>query len=922
MSTLSPERWQEVSPYLDEVLSLPEDERCAWMESFRAQRPDLADLLQELLQEHRAAALEQFLERAPVQNASDSSLTGQKIGAYTLISRIGEGGMGCVWVAERSDGRFERRVAVKFLNFSVAATGGAERFKREGRILGQLAHPHIAELIDAGVSVNGEPYLVLENVDGENIDEYCDRHKLDVDARIKLFLDVLEAVGHAHANLIVHRDIKPSNVLVRNDGHVKLLDFGIAKLLADDTNPSATTMLTIEGGGALTPLFAAPEQISGGTVTTATDVYGLGVLLYLLLSGQHPAGFGSQSPVELVKAIVETEPVHPSEVIALAEDKELAEKRATTPEKLRHQLRGDLDTIIARALKKAPAERYASVSAFADDLRRYLKHEPISARPDTFAYRAVKFVRRNRSVVALTVLAFAAIIGGSGVAIYQARIAQRRFQDVRKLAHTFVFDLHDEVAKLEGSTKAREMMVETGLQYLDNLAKNAGSDLELQREIAAGYMKIGAAQGYPTQPNLGRVADAMASYRKAGDIYERIARKNDAYLPDLAAFYRSYAGLFRVNNQPQRARELYEAAIQIFDQVRAHQQLDPEQENLYTRAWCNVGDIDEDVHKYRMAWTEFQRCSELAHAQLNRKRDQESLTMVAQAAERMGTAAQELGHLREAIEAFDEEENAVHQLLAAEPLNPRFHRLLALLYQFRGRVYFTDAYPNYGSPEQALRDLRLYLETAQEMLQRDPNDTSAQNSVAIAEGKVSYSLQGSDPPAAIRLARDSIRMFDQMIASKGDYLHAVSSRTEGLRRLGEAQLKAGRSAEARGSADLALAASRQMSQAPNDRANLVEALILAGNASAATRDLTRAESLLREARDEAQEIARSEELTSLIPLARAEETLGAFYLRRHRTQDARACYQRLADLWNQFPESNEYVQRQRGTSKRLLGSLP
>jgi eukaryotic-like serine/threonine-protein kinase len=424
VSTLSPERWQEVSPYFDQVLSLPEDERPAWMESFRAQRPGLADLLQELLKEHRAAALEQFLERSPIQDVSDSSLTGQKIGAYALISAIGQGGMGSVWLAERSDGRFERRVAVKFLNFSVAATGGAERFKREGRILGQLAHPHIAELIDAGVSANGEPYLVLENVDGEHIDEYCDRQKLAVDARIELLFDVLDAVGHAHANLIVHRDIKPSNVLVRNDGQVKLLDFGIAKLLADDTNPAAATMLTVEGGGALTPLFAAPEQISGGAVTTATDVYALGVLLYLLLSGQHPAGSGSHSPAELVKAIVETEPLHASEVIALADGKALAEKRSTTPERLRHQLRGDLDTIIARALKKAPAERYASVSAFADDLRRYLKHEPISARPDTIAYRARKFVRRNRAPVAFAALALAAVFAGIAGTLIQAHTAR------------------------------------------------------------------------------------------------------------------------------------------------------------------------------------------------------------------------------------------------------------------------------------------------------------------------------------------------------------------------------------------------------------------------------------------------------------------------------------------------------------------
>jgi eukaryotic-like serine/threonine-protein kinase len=919
--TLNPKLWQEVSPYLDQVLSLPEAEQSAWMDSFRTQKPELAVLLQELLEEHRALAKEKFLESPPVEASFSTSLPGRRVGAYTLISPIGQGGMGSVWLAERSDGRFERRVAVKFLHFSIAGQVGVERFRREGRILGQLGHPHIAELIDAGVTANGEPYLVLEYVAGRQIDEYCDRRKLDVDGRIRLFLDVLEAVAHAHANLVVHRDLKPSNVLVTNHGKVKLLDFGIAKLLGDEMNPLATTALT-EGNGALTPLFAAPEQITAGTITTATDVYTLGVLLYILLTGQHPAGPDPQSPAKLVKAIVETEPLRASEATASAASRDLAENRGTSSEKLSRQLRGDLDTALAKTLKKAPAERYSSVTALADDLRRHLKHEPISARPDTIAYRARKFVRRNRTVVALATLAFAAIISGSGIAIYQARIAQRRFQDVRKLAHTFVFDLHDEVAKLDGSTKARQMMVETGLQYLDNLARNAGSDLELQKEIAAAYMKIGDAQGFPTKPNLGRTADAFASYRKAGDIYERIAKKNSVYLPDLADFYLSYSGLFRFNDDPKRARELTQAAIQIFDQLREHQELDPHMENSYTMAWCKLGDFDEDWGNYHQAWTEFSRCSELAHAQLQSKRDQQARLAVAESAERIGTAAQELGHLREALQAFDEEETFLKELLVAEPMNPRFHRNLALAYQFRGRVYYNDTYPNYGDPKHALENLKVYLQTAQQMLERDPNNTSAQFSVEIAKLKVSYCLQESDPQAAIRLAHESMRMLDQMIASNTARRRVIADQAETFVRLGEAQLKGGQLAEARNSADSALAALREIaSQNPDDHNNLTQAMILAGRTSAATGDLARAESLLREARDESQKSIRPEEVTSLIPLARAQQALGAFYVQRHRTQEARACYQQLVDLWQQFPESNEYVDRQKSASKRLLSSL-
>ena len=430
MSTLSPDRWQEISPYLDQVLSLPEQERAAWVDTFRTQRPDLADLLQELLLEHSALAREHFLERGPIQTANEVFSAGRTVGAYRLISPIGQGGMGSVWLAERSDGRFERRVAVKFLNFAVAAQGGAQRFKREGSILGRLAHPNIAELLDAGVTSNGEPYLVLEHVEGEPIDEYCDRRTLDVDARIHLFLDVLGAVAQAHANLIVHRDIKPSNVLVRNDGCVKLLDFGIAKLLANDASPALPSLLTAQGGGAMTPQFAAPEQITGGPITTATDIYALGVLLYVLLTGQHPAGSGPHSTADLVKAILDTEPPHASDAVTSAGSKTetngIAQKRASAPDKLRRILRGDLDTIIGKALKKNPAERYSSVTAMADDLERYLKHEPISARPDTLAYRAAKFVRRNRTGVALASLALIATVAGAVGTLLQARTARRQ----------------------------------------------------------------------------------------------------------------------------------------------------------------------------------------------------------------------------------------------------------------------------------------------------------------------------------------------------------------------------------------------------------------------------------------------------------------------------------------------------------------
>ncbi len=422
MPTLSPERWRALSPHFETALAMPPADRKAWLDALRAEKPAIARDLETLLADHRALEGEGFLEGSPVAPPAASTLAGQTLGSYSLVSPIGQGGMGSVWLARRNDGRFEGQVAIKLLNASLVGRAGEERFRREGSILARLAHPHIARLLDAGVSASGQPYLVLEHVDGERIDLYCDRRRLDIEARLRLLLDVADAVSLAHANLVVHRDIKPSNVLVGRDGAVKLLDFGIAKLLEDDRDSALVTELTREGGRAFTPEFAAPEQLTGGAVTTATDVHALGTLAYLLLAGQHPAGPAHSSPALLLKAIVDTDPRRPSETATAAD----AASRSTTPEGLRRQLRGDLDTIVTRALKKDPAERYASVDAMAGDIRRFLAHEPIGARPDTFGYRTAKFVRRHRAGVALGLLAVAGVLAGTVSTFWQAREARRQ----------------------------------------------------------------------------------------------------------------------------------------------------------------------------------------------------------------------------------------------------------------------------------------------------------------------------------------------------------------------------------------------------------------------------------------------------------------------------------------------------------------
>jgi len=453
-------RWPELSPLLDELLDLEEPAaRAARLAQLRAQDLALAEDLEELLARDAAMARAPVLD-SPVlaQLAQLPTLKpGQQLGPYALEREIGQGGMGTVWLARRTDGRYEGQVAVKFLTSGLLGRGDSGRFAREGQILGRLAHPHIARLLDAGVAQDaGPPYLVLEYIDGQPIDRFCEQQALDVRARVTLFLDVLAAVAHAHNRLILHRDLKPSNILVNQAGEVKLLDFGIAKLLGDATQPAAATELTQQAGRAFTLQYAAPEQVQGGDVTTATDVYALGMLLYLLLSGQHPTAgaiANDDSPLARMKAVLDVEPRRLSE-----------QARSTLDARRARELRGDLDTIVARALKKAPAERYANAEAMAADLKHWLAHEPIQARPDSAGYRIAKFVRRHRIGVAAGTLAGLAVATGAGVALWKAREAHQQRVQAESLIEFMLGDLRKKLEPV-GRLDVLDAVGEKALDY-------------------------------------------------------------------------------------------------------------------------------------------------------------------------------------------------------------------------------------------------------------------------------------------------------------------------------------------------------------------------------------------------------------------------------------------------------------------------
>jgi len=853
-----------------------------------------------LLTEPIVHCAEMLLEEAAENNLN------LRCGPYRLVRLLGRGGMGAVYLAERADGEVEQRVAVKLLAISLK-DAFRQRFLRERQILATLNHPAIARLLDAGHTEDGRPYLAMEYVDGVPIDQYGEQ--LDQRRKLELFIEVCGAVAYAHRNLIVHCDLKPSNILVDRDERPRLLDFGTAKIVDPVQNLERTATLL----QALTPQYASPEQVRGEAITTATDVYSLGLVLYKLLTGRLPYSFPSVTPTAISRTICEVEPEPP-------------------------HLGGDLDNILLMALRKEPERRYVSVSCFADDIGRVLSHRPILARPDTLRYRTAKFMRRNRLILSAATVSLAAVIFALAVTAHQERISQKRFEQVRKLAHTFVFDFHDEIAKLEGSTKAREMMVRTGLEYLDSLSQNAGSDLDLQREIAAAYMKIGDAQGYPTKPNLGRIEDALASYRKAGDIYRRIAARDRAYLPDLANYYLRFAGLIRFTRNLEQARELSELAVQTFHQLSTQTLSSDDLAFHYIEAWCTLGDTDEDLNHFHQAWYDFSRCYELAKAALRRRNGSGSatgtktgtnlrfLSAFSQAAERVGTGAQNLGRLEEALRALDEDEAALRQLISAEPWNPSLHRRQALVHHYRSMIYDDDLYPNLGDPARALDSAKRYLMAAEAMHKSDPNNTSAQLSLAIALYRFSFPLREFDAKEAVTTARNSVQMFDRMIAlGERNYL-IESRRVRAWQRLAEAQLKAGRIAQAQRTAELALAKEQSLavSYATEGEEQLVEVrlLIVAGNANDAAHHFLRAENLLREACARAGQIARRGELPEVLSLAHAEEALGSYYAGHRRNPEARACYVRLAELWRRFPETNDYVNRQRVAAERLLASLP
>ncbi len=535
-----------------EACEQPADARAAFVAAACPTDPQVREDVLALVAAHEAAA--DFLQEPVVppaivaaeDEADDDGMEGRRIGPYQVLERIGDGGMGTVYLAVRADEQFTQRVAIKVVKHGVASPEIVRRFRQERQILASLDHEGIARLLDGGVTADGRPYLVMEHVQGLPIDRYCDERRLTITARLDLFRAVCAAVQFAHQNLVVHRDLKPSNVLISATGVPKLLDFGIAKLLNPELAPP-TLLPTRQDVRLMTPEYASPEQVKNGPVTTASDVYSLGVLLYELLTGHLPYPVRGRPLHDVMRLICETEPARPSAIVERVVDEAAGdgEPRRLTPEavsrtregrveRLRRRLAGDLDTIVLKALKKEPQRRYGSVEQLSEDIHRHLSGRPIAARPDTAGYRAAKFLARHRGATAAAVLLLVSILAGLAATLSQAHraereraLAERRFNEVRGLANSLLFDLHDAIARLPGSTAARQLLVERALVYLDRLGSDAGGDVAFQRELAAAYRRVGDVQGNPYRANLGEPAAALASYRRALAILEASSGHGD-----------------------------------------------------------------------------------------------------------------------------------------------------------------------------------------------------------------------------------------------------------------------------------------------------------------------------------------------------------------------------------------------------------
>ncbi|HXY06463.1 MAG TPA: protein kinase [Terriglobales bacterium] len=740
MSTIP---WDQVREIVDEVLDLPPEERSRFLDHACPQ-PHIRRYVDSLVMSFEEAG--KFLQVPAVAADPDAiapgeedSWKGKRVGPYQLTDEIGEGGMGSVYRALRVDDQYQKQVAVKVVRSGFDPRFAQTRFRAERQILANLEHPNIARLLDGGSTEDGQPYFVMEYIQGLPLDQYCDDHKLPITERLRLFRTVCSAVQYAHQNLVIHRDIKPGNILVTADGVPKLLDFGIAKILsADATGAAAETspMLRL-----FTPSYASPEQLLDEPITTASDVYSLGVVLYELLAGRRPYRINTRRPEEIIRVVTGTEPERPSVAFARKESpsddtpEAVSDKREGSPDKLRRRLAGDLDTIVLTALRKEPARRYVSVENFSEDIRRHLAGLPVSARRDTFAYRSGKFVRRHMAGVVAAAMVLVSLTAGLIVSIREARIArtqgaraERRFNDVRALANSLVFDIHDSIRDLPGSTEARQLLVTNALKYLDSLAQEAQGDRSLQSELADAYERVGAVQGQPFTASLGDTAGALQSYLKAQAIRQTLATdKLPANQIKEAANYRIVAELQLQRSDAAAAIKSAQEAVSIMKRLLDKEPADQGALAELAADYANLGTLlDEAGGSEALAEESFRSALEINEKLATGSNDRKRLRSLAVDEYHIGRHLRDAGYRTEALDAFNKA-LPILERLADSPNNTQAQRDLATI-----TINLGDTYQMNGDAVQALANYQKGLAAMTAVSSADPNNGDARFAIGEA----------------------------------------------------------------------------------------------------------------------------------------------------------------------------------------------
>ncbi|MGA9772529.1 MAG: protein kinase [Blastocatellia bacterium] len=806
---MSPEKWNEIKRIFNEVADLSPTEQSGYLDS-ACEDTEMRRELEQMLAADRANS---FTQSPLAYLADDESahFKDRKIGRYRILGEVGRGGMGTVFAALRDDGEFEQKAAVKIIRRGLNTHMIARRFRQERQILASLEHANIARLLDGGMSEEGLPFYVMEFIEGEPIDRYCGSRELNVTARLELFRQVCAAVSYAHRRLIVHRDLKPSNILVTESGQVKLLDFGIAKVLSRDAGQSRNTATQL---GMMTPDYASPEQFRGEPVTTATDVYSLGIVLYELLAGAPPYELTGLRLDEMLKLVCETEPHKPSEANADAKNI-LSSGRLSVQAS---QLKGDLDNIILKALKKEPERRYDSVEQFSEDIRRYLEGLPVLARADTFAYRASKFVKRNKVSVMAASLIFLALIAGILGTAYQARAAQReraraekRFEQVRKLANNVVFKYHDAIATLSGATATREMLVKDAIEYLNNLSEDASDNPALAQELALAYLKIGNAQGEIYRANLGDSEGAMKSYLKSVEILDNLARENPEsveYLKNLHQASQQTAFLMVRIQHWKEAEQMGQQLLTISKKLVELEPNNPDHQNLLARAYQIKGDTvefsggDQETLKwYRQALDEAQKIFE------NNPTGEMARRLLTVALQRVGTRLEYYAEILREMKTIDSqiaplyaEAERLHRrsvelsesLRRDFPQNEAYTRFLAATSTNLG-----TALARVGRGSEGVPYILRSLSTMRAISENDPNNNEARRDIAEQWQYMAFARSAMNQQReAIEANQKSLKILEEITALDPSNFEFLKQTHLTYNNTGDILLREGKMAEA------------------------------------------------------------------------------------------------------------------------------